>query len=77
MFSRNIEKGLFTAATIDNVDHDLFSTRAKCSYHVASVPVYQRNKPDLPHRIFFYENKTRLKVKDTRTLSYLNKYSTS
>ena len=40
VFPKNIEKGLFTVAAIDNVDYDPSSTTAKYSFHgsIYSVP---------------------------------------
>ena len=57
---RNIEKGLFTVAAIDNVDHDPSSATAKCSFHGISISICQRNERNLPHKKFIYENKTHL-----------------
>ena len=58
---RNIVKGLFTIAAIDNVDRDPSSATAKCSFHGTSISVYQRNEISLPHKKFIYKNKTHFK----------------
>ena len=58
---RNIEKGLFTVAAIDNVDYDPSSATAKCSVHGTSISVYQRNERNLAHKTFINGMKTRFK----------------
>ena len=58
MCPRNIEKGIFTVAATDNVDHDLSS---KCSFLGTSISAYQKNEISLPHKKFIYENKTHFK----------------
>ena len=48
---RALQKGLFTTAAIDNIDHDPSSTRAKSSFHGTSISIFQyRESNDL------YEN---------------------
>ena len=58
---RNIEKGLFTVAAIDNVDYESSSATAKCSFHGTSISVYQRNERNLAHKTFINGKKTRFK----------------
>ena len=44
-----------------NVDDESSSATAKCSFHRTSISIYQRNERNLPHKKFFYENKTHFK----------------
>lgn len=66
MCPRNIEKGLFTVAAIDNVDYDPFSTTAKYSFHGSSIQCTKGMKGTYLIRSLF------MKTRHILSQNYLN-----